>query len=152
MLLVGILKTVMRFLGPFDVWRWLEKTRNSKNGRKCWYWGGGPDPLRPCISQNLSCPKVGFFVLKSKQSKKRSYYIGPRNHPKTAKYVYSKNLAKFRQFFDNFSARWTRIFFWIASLRPWFKCASVEYKEAYVLDTISILTYKRPRLPTSRTA
>ena len=48
------------------------------------------------------------------------------------------------QFFDNFPARWTGIGFWIASLWPWFKYASFEYKKAYFSDNLNF-DFKGPK-------
>ena len=101
---------------------------------------------RPFISRNSSCPRSRLLCTQkkhiwttdsTKQSKKRSEFIGLRNRPKTAKYVHFMNMAKIWHLFGDFSVRWTQIFFWIASLKPWFKCASFEYKEAYFSDNLN---------------
>ena len=49
---------------------------------------------------------------------------------------------KFWQFSDNFSVGWPRIFFPIAALKPWFECASFEYKEAYFSDNLNFDLYR----------
>ena len=58
------------------------------------------DPVRPIKSQNFSYQESRLVCTQNKriwttittqQSKIRSEFIGPRNHPKTAKYEYSKN-------------------------------------------------------------
>ena len=62
---------------------------------------------RPFISRNSSCPKSRLLCTQkkriwttdsTKQSKKRSEFIGLRNRPKTAKYVHFMNMAKIWHF------------------------------------------------------
>ena len=120
----------MCFLGRFYIW--MKKTRNSRNGWK-------------------SKLKL-FFILKSSAFEPRSQRSTPKNDPSSPAKKLSKiclNLAEFLEYtylavFGWFLGPMYLNLFWIASLRPRFKCASFEYKEAYFSDR----TPSVPALPT----
>ena len=106
--------------------------------------GNGPQYIDwPFISQNSSYPKSRLpctpkkRIRATQQSEKKSEFSGLRNLPKVPKMGYIAQRYKFWWFSDNISVGWPRIFFWIAALRPWFKCASFEYKEAYFPDNFN---------------
>ena len=90
--------------------------------------------------------KVGLFVLKRSAFEPRSQRNNQKEDPKSSdreiveklsKNLYYENLAQFRQFFDDFLARSSWIFFGITALRSWFKCASFDYKESYFPDNFN---------------
>ena len=74
------------------------------------YTGAVGTPPRPFISQNYRAEKSSKDCL---------------NRAKFLEYTY------FLQFSDDFFVWWIWIFFCIASLKPWFKYTSFNYKEAY---------------------
>ena len=76
-------------------------------------------------------------MVSIKQSKKNPRSPDREIVRKLPKFVPLSDMSHFKHFWEDFSVRWTRIFFPIAGLRPWFKYAYFEYKEAYFSDNLN---------------
>ena len=59
-------KNSQRFSGLFLCIKIIKKKWNSRNGRKCPTWGV-PDPPKPLISQNWSCPESRLLCTQKKR-------------------------------------------------------------------------------------